>query len=79
VIETVETSVMKSAARPGTPKAGTVLSPSLSVRPLSCAFSTLRSVMAKTIVVMALMKRLNSAVSSVHFIKTKYNLFISTY
>jgi len=73
VTETVETSVMKLAARPGTPKAGTALSPSLSARPPSCVFLTLRSVMAKTIVVMARTKRLNSAVSNVLFIKTKYN------
>jgi len=56
---------MRSAARPGTPKAGIVLSPNLSARPPSYAFLTPKSVMAKTIAAMALMKRPNSAVSGV--------------
>lgn len=45
--------------------AGTVLKISSSVRPPSCAFSILRSVMEKTIAVTAPMKRLNSVVSDV--------------
>jgi len=72
VTETVETSVMKLAAHPGTLKAVTVLSLSLSARPPSYAFSTPRSVMAKTIVAMAPTKHQNSAVSGVLFIKIKY-------
>jgi len=65
VTETAVTSAMRSAARPGTPKAGTVPSPNLNARPPSYAFLTPKSVMAKTIVEMALTKRLNSAVSGV--------------
>jgi len=65
VTETAETSAMRSAARPGILKAGTVLSPNLSARPPSYAFLTPKSVMAKTIVAMAPTKRPNSAVSGV--------------
>lgn len=60
---TAGTSVMRLVVRLGTPTAGTVLRTSLSVRPLSCVFSILRSVMGKTIVVMVPTKHLNSVVS----------------
>jgi len=65
VTEIAGTSAMRSAAHPGIPKAGTVPSPNLSARPPSYAFLTPKSVMAKTIAAMVLMKRPNSVVSGV--------------